>query len=139
MGMEHMTIEEARRLGLLPSSEAKPQPAGRKVGAKAKPQGTPKGMNKTEAKMDSELRGMLLTGEIAWYAFEPVTFKLADDTRYTPDFLVIYPDGSIEARETKGFWRDDAKVKIKVAAAKFHWLTFAAFRLVKGEWQREDY
>ena len=34
-------------------------------------------------------------------------------TYYNPDYLVIYP-GHFEIHEVKGFWRDDARVKIKV-------------------------
>ena len=133
--MKSMSIEEARRLGLLPASEAKAQ---RKVTAKAKPVGIPKGMNKTEAKMDELLRGMLAAGEIVWYAFEAVTFKLADDCRFTVDFVVVHADGSIECRETKGFMRDDALVKLKVAAEKFSWMRFTLWKLVKGEWESKE-
>jgi hypothetical protein len=133
--MENMSAEQFRNQ-FCDGVAAKKQPAAK---ATARPKPQPKGMNKTEAKMDELLRGMMLAGEVQWYGFEAVTFKLADDCRFTPDFIVIYADGSIEARETKGFWRDDAKVKIKVAAAKFHWLTFAAFRLVKGQWEREQF
>lgn len=52
-----------------------------------------------------------------WY--EKITLKLADDTRYTPDFVIVHLDGMLECVETKGFMRDDAHVKVKVAAAQF--------------------
>ncbi len=58
-------------------------------------------------------------GEILWFAFEAVTFKLAPDTRYTPDFTLMLADGTIEFWEVKGFMEDDAWVKIKVAASLF--------------------
>lgn len=76
-------------------------------------------MNGTEKKYAEVLEGRQRDGEIVWYAFERLTWKLADDTRYTPDFLVMMADGSMECHEVKGFWRDDAKVKIKVAADLF--------------------
>ena len=76
-------------------------------------------MNKTEAAYAAHLESLKAAGEIVWYVFESLTFKLADDTRYTPDFAVMLSSGQMQAHEVKGFWQDDARVKIKVAAAKF--------------------
>lgn len=76
-------------------------------------------MNKLEARYADALTARLLAGEIVAYWFERFTFKLADDTRYTPDFMVQLPDGTLEAHETKGFMEEDAKVKIKVFAEAF--------------------
>ena len=84
-------------------------------------------MNKLEAKMADELRAKQLAGEIDWFAFEAITIKLADRTRYTPDFLVMLPDGQLELWEVKGHWEDDARVKIKVAASLFPFV-FRAFK-----------
>lgn len=64
-----------------------------------------------------ELR--LRAGEIEWYLFESVTLKLADDTRYTPDFAVMLADGTLEFHEVKGWMEEAAFVRIKVAAEKF--------------------
>jgi hypothetical protein len=85
-------------------------------------------MNKTEARYAATLELQQKAGEILWWKFEAITFKLADDCRYTPDFVVMMPDGMIELRETKGFWRDDALVKIRVAAAQFPF-RFRSFQL----------
>lgn len=41
-------------------------------------------------------------GEILAYWFEAVTFKIAADVRYTPDFLVQAADGYFEVHEVKG-------------------------------------
>ena len=76
-------------------------------------------MNQTEAAYAETLELQKQAGEIIWYRFEAITFKLADDTRYTPDFLVLTAEGYLECRECKGWWQDDAKVKIKVAASIF--------------------
>ena len=73
-------------------------------------------MNKTEAAYAELLQGLKLNGKIQDYKFECVKLKLADKTHYTPDFMVISADGEVEFHEVKGFWRDDARVKIKVAA-----------------------
>ncbi len=84
-------------------------------------------MNKLEAKMADELRAKQLAGDIEWFAFEGITLKLADRTRYTPDFLVMLCDGQLECWEVKGHWEDDARVKIKVAASLFPFV-FRAFK-----------
>ncbi|MGJ8518040.1 DUF1064 domain-containing protein [Carnimonas bestiolae] len=76
-------------------------------------------MNKTEAAYAVELEARKQAGEIAWYAFEGVKLKLAKLTTYSPDFAVMRSDGLLEMHEVKGFYRDDAKVKVKVAAEKF--------------------
>lgn len=70
------------------------------------------------------------SGSIQWYAFEAMKFKLADKTFYTPDFIVMTHEGYLEAHEVKGFWEDDARVKIKCAAEKFP-IKFIAWKLDK--------
>jgi hypothetical protein len=86
---------------------------------KAKGKHKPGVMNKIEAAYDAHLASLEAAGEIAWRKFEGITLKLAPDTRYTPDFFVMMPDGFLECHEVKGFWQEDAKIKIKVAAAMF--------------------
>lgn len=73
-------------------------------------------MNKTEALYDCVLDAKKHHGEILWYRFEGVKLRLADNTFYTPDFAVMSSDGVMEMHEVKGFWRDDARAKIKIAA-----------------------
>jgi hypothetical protein len=73
-------------------------------------------MNKTEASYGAHLELLKRAGEIAWYRFEGLKFRLADNTFYTPDFAVMLTSGCMECHEVKGFWQDDARVKIKVAA-----------------------
>ena len=96
------------------------------------------GMNKTEAAYDANLwalRGRLYV----WHRFEGITFKLADDTRYTPDFVVQTTSGAIELHECKGHWRDDAKVKIKVAAKLFPFRFIAVTKEKAGGWKVEEF
>lgn len=101
------------------------------------------GMNKTEAEYAAVLEGEQWRDEIIWYGFEAITLKLADDCRYTPDFVVVNSDNVIEFREIKGFWRDDAKVKIRVAARLFPWAKFVAIRKRRkkdgGGWVQEEF
>jgi hypothetical protein len=73
-------------------------------------------LNKTEAAYAEFLELRKRAGEVAWFKFEGVKLRLADNTFYTPDFLVMLSDRSLECHEVKGFWQDDARVKIKVAA-----------------------
>lgn len=98
-------------------------------------------MNKTETAYDGHLwalRGRLYV----WHRFEGITLKLADDTRYTPDFIVQTVSGAIELHEVKGFWRDDARVKIKVAAALYPFRFIAVTSQSKkdgGGWKVEEF
>ena len=76
-------------------------------------------MNKTEAAYERDLRDAQALGDIKWYLFEGVKLRLADNCFYTPDFIVLASDDVLECHEVKGFWTDDARVKIKVAAQRF--------------------
>lgn len=99
-------------------------------------------MNKTEAAYASYLSELQAVGGILWHRFEGMTFRLADNTRYTPDFVVMRRDGQLEAHEVKGYWQDDARVKIKVAAELFP-LKFVAVKARAkkdgGGWQVEEF
>lgn len=92
-------------------------------------------LNKTEAAYLFHLQ--LKTDGWEWIGVQNMTFKLADDTRYTPDMIVI-SNGQVEAHEVKGFWRDDAKVKIKVAARLFPWVHFKVAMKTKSGWSVVD-
>lgn len=88
-------------------------------------------LNKTE----SAYWEILKRGGYQWIGTQCLTFKLADDTRYTPDFIVVTEDGRLEAHEVKGFWRDDAKVKIKVAARQYAYVQFKVVMKTKNGWE----
>ncbi len=75
--------------------------------------------NKTEAAYGETLELRRMAGEVVWYKFEGVKLRLADKTFYTPDFAVMLEDGSMEMHEVKGYWEDDARVKIKVASEMY--------------------
>ena len=95
-------------------------------------------MNKTEAAYAAVLDARKHTGEVAWYAFEPINIRLADKCFYSPDFMVMLSSGEIEIHEVKGFWTDDALVKIKVAATILPF-KFIAVRLEKGQWIKREF
>ena len=99
-------------------------------------------MNKTEKAYADHLERLKHAGDIVWYEFESIKFKLGDKTFYTPDFVVMRPDGLLEVHEVKGFWRDDARVKIKVAAERFPMVFVAVKALSKkqgGGWDYENF
>ena len=96
-------------------------------------------MNKLEGAYKDSLEMMARAGEIRSYMFEPVKLRLADRTTYTPDFMVIGNNDILELHEVKGFWEDDARVKIKVAAEMFPMFLFKAFTRKKGMWIEESF
>ncbi len=116
---------------------------------RAKGRHKPGVLNKTEVAYAETLEVRKLAGDIAWYAFEAVTLKLAFDTRYCPDFIVMRSDGQLECHEVKGrtkingkespYCMDDAKVKIKVAAEKFPFRFLMVFPLSGGGWKEIEY
>jgi len=96
-------------------------------------------MNKLEAAYSSYLDLLVTGGDVHDYKFEGIKLKLADRTTYSPDFLVIMKDGTVELHETKGYWEDDARVKIKVAASLFPYFIFRGITRSKGAWVKEDF
>lgn len=98
-------------------------------------------MNKDEAAYEQELKRMKDTGEIIEYWFEGVTFRLAKLTTLTLDFMVLLPTMEIEFHDVKGFFTDDAKVKMKVCADKFPFRLFTVKRKPKykgGGWEKKQ-
>ena len=56
-------------------------------------------MNKTEAEYNAHLEALKAAGDIVWFKFEGMKFRLADNTFFTPDFAVMLADG--QPRRTK--------------------------------------
>jgi hypothetical protein len=99
-------------------------------------------MNKTEKQYAGHLEQKKFAGKILWFGFEAIKLRLADNTFYTPDFAVMAADGVIELHEVKGFWTDDARVKIKVAADKFPFRFMAMkprAQKAGGGWEVEEF
>jgi len=79
-------------------------------------------MNKTEAAYAQHLELRRQAGDVAWYRFEGVKLRLADNCFLTVDFPVMRTDGLMEMHDVKGSLRiytDDAKVKMKTAAQMY--------------------
>lgn len=99
-------------------------------------------MNQTEAAYARTLEQRKAAGEVAWYKFEGLKFRLADNTFYTPDFAVQLADGALEAHEVKGYWQEDARAKIKIAADMYPLRFVAVQALPKkagGGWKVEEF
>lgn len=99
-------------------------------------------MNKTEAAYAGHLEDLKRKGALLWYRFEGVKLRLADNTFYTPDFAVMSAAGTLEMHEVKGYWQDDARVKIKVAAEMYPFRFVAIKAEAKkngGGWKIEDF
>ena len=95
-------------------------------------------MNKTEAAYAALLESYKKAGDILDYMYEAYTLKLGKDCRYTPDFAVFLNDGEIEFHEVKGFWRDDAKAKLRIAARQFPH-RFRCVKKSKSGWDITDF
>lgn len=111
------------------------------------------GMTRPEKRYAERLIGMQLIGVIHWYAFEPIKLRLADNTTYTPDFLILAQNGGLECHEVKGsktvqlksgkasrpWCEEDAKIKIKVAAEMYPFRFVMAWEDEQGTWHHKDY
>lgn len=110
-------------------------------------------MNKTESAYNDYLGLLLRAGEIDGFAFEAIKLRLADNTFFTPDFLVMAKDGVLELHDTKGTTKklrasgqkeampwieEDAKIKLKVVAELFPFRVFAVFKTSEG-WQKQQF
>lgn len=95
-------------------------------------------MNRTEEAYAAELELQKRAGMILWWKFEGIKLRLADNTFLTVDFAVMVADGTLEMREVKGYFEEDAKVKLKVAASLYPF-RFRVIRKIKGRWEVEEF
>lgn len=103
-------------------------------------------MNKTEAKRAAELELMKRSGLVRSWCFEGLRFLIADGEKkawFCPDFLVDYVEYGLVIEETKGFWREAARLRIKVAAERYPQFQWRALRLMPakqgGGWEIENF
>lgn len=101
-------------------------------------------MNKIECQYAEQLKLRQHAGDVEWYAYEAVKLRLANNTFYTPDFLVMLANGDLEVHEVKGrkgdgyYAQEDAKIKIKVAAAMYPFLFRIVWPMKGNGWDSED-
>lgn len=85
--------------------------------ARALPEIIPKFDSKLERLYWFHLQSRLKIGEIRRVDCHPEKLLLGEGAWYTPDFRVVALDGVIEHHECKGFMREAANVRLKVAAS----------------------
>lgn len=99
-------------------------------------------MNRAEKAYAAFLDGERAAGRVARFWFESLKVKIADGKCwYTPDFLVLRPDGTLELHEVKGapaIFADDAKVKTKACATQYPFLVRVVFPKKGGGWDVHD-
>jgi hypothetical protein len=95
-------------------------------------------MNGLETKYSKHLESRIQNGEILWFDYEGIKFRLAKGSHYTPDFAMMMADGTMECHETKGYWRDNGRTKIKIAAEKFPF-RFIGVQWKKKQWEYEEF
>ena len=99
------------------------------------------GLNKTERAFLTYLQALEPMRRVH---AQDITLRIGNGCRYTPDFVVDggalnRPDTDaafwatlVRAYEVKGFMRDDAAVKLKVAARAYPWICFHLVTKRKG-------
>jgi hypothetical protein len=93
------------------------------------------GMNKTERAYALLLEAQRRRGFIRSWRYERLTLVLADGVRLTPDFFVVDEQDMPAFHEVKGgFIRDDARVKLRVAAREFPEFLFKLAQCTRGQW-----
>lgn len=96
-------------------------------------------MNKLEQNFAWELEDRRKAGVIEHWGFEEMRFRLGQGAWYKPDFVVHVGGGVVVCYECKGFWREAARVRIKVAAERYPFISFVAVTKVAGQWRYEDF
>jgi len=93
----------------------------------------------TEERFAEHLALQLAANEIKGWLYEPLRFNLGGGAWYKPDFRATELDGTWTFFEVKGFWREAARLRIKIAAAAHPDVRFVGVRLIKGVWEFEDF
>ena len=103
-------------------------------------------MNGLELDWSLYLERRKISGEILDWKYEAIKLRIAFGNKpawFLCDFWIVNADGSQEAHETKGFWRESARLRIKVAAGVYQWVKFVGVRKRKkkdgGGWELEEF
>jgi hypothetical protein len=146
--------EESRRLLETIVGKRSPSPAALEMAISTRPKAAgrtlaPRKMNGAERDYAARLELRKRAGEIADHRFEEITLRIGDDCRYTPDFGVMLPSGTLEFHEVKVEQKrkgkvvvgieEDARAKLLAAAAHHWWYVFRlAVRKLDGSWSVEE-
>jgi len=89
-----------------------------------------------ERKYADLLKTLVRDGQIVRWWHESMTLVVnsveGDKRRYTPDFLLEFPDGKLRIVEVKGFAREDSILKFEVAAERW-----PCFEFVMVGWSKQ--
>jgi len=91
-------------------------------------------LNKTERAYLHHLRAQ---PNNVWVGVQNLTLKIADDCRLTPDFAVLDASGKLTLIDVKGFQREDALIKMKVAARLFPMFEFSIVKREGVGWSEQ--
>ena len=114
--------------------------------SRARPERVRSPMNKTEARFAEVLDARIADGTLVEYWYEDYTFRLGDDCRYTPDFVLALPDGTLEVVEVKskrrgggdGYYAEnDAHAKIRVFSRQFPFRIRVVWESALGVWREK--
>ena len=94
-------------------------------------------MNRLEGAYANHLDQEKREGRIEYWVFESVKFGIGAGAWFCPDFMIMRTDGQIEFHETKGFMREAANFRLKVAADKYPF-RFVLIKLMKSGWIRKE-
>lgn len=87
-------------------------------------------MNKTEERFAQYLDLQKHAGTVQWWKFEGIKLMLAPNTSITVDFALLPADGvltMIDVKGSKAIYTDDARAKMKVAAAMYPFVFKVAY------------
>jgi hypothetical protein len=95
-------------------------------------------MNKTETAYAEHLLARMVDGDVVWFEFEAMKFRLADRCWYVPDFVCQMRNGDLHIIETKGHMEDDAAVKLRVFVRLYPMFPLFIARKIPGGWELEE-
>lgn len=98
-------------------------------------------MNGTETAYAQRLEALKHDGTIIDWKFHVLRVRLADNTYYEPDFIVMTAERELQIHECKGsFTTDKGQIKVKLCAEVLPW--FRVFKCSKqkdGSWVIQEF
>lgn len=156
-----------KQMAIIPQeqpADPAPKEKTKRKGKGKLPKPSATGLNRMEAKYAAHLDALVLTGEVVDWWFEPFNLQVRDlkqgrasedareerdrlkqnrtslnVLRYTPDFLVQLPDGTLEIHELKGFRENAGVARFKAAAVIHLYLTFRLVEWKDNQWTTQEF
>jgi hypothetical protein len=98
-------------------------------------------MNGLESAYAKHLDLLKLAGEVRWWAFNAVRLRIAMGEKaawFKADFFVLTSDDELQVHETKGYEREAAVLRLKVAAGMYPFSFFMVKKNGSG-WDYEEF